>query len=268
MNILFLGDIVGKSGRQVVLDHLAAIKEQHKINVVIANGENAAHGFGINAKIANELYEAGVDVITTGNHIWDQKEIVGYISQTPKLLRPGNYPAHQPGQGHMVAEDARGRKVLVINVACRLFMDFANDPFVYLDDVLKNYTLGANVKAIFVDVHGEATSEKACIAHYLDGRVSAVVGTHTHTPTADHRLLEKGTAFHTDAGMCGDYNSCIGMDKTLAVQRTRQLIPKERLQPAEGEATLCGTIIKTDDTTGLATNVHQIIRGPGLENKN
>lgn len=266
MNILFLGDIVARSGREKVLETLPALKEQFKPDVIIANAENAAHGFGINKTICEVLFRAGINVITTGNHIWDQKEALSYITQEPRLLRPGNYPSHQPGKGLIVVEDARGRKVAIVNLACRLFMDFADNPFEWCDSQLKNYNLGGNVHAIFVDLHGEASSEKLAIAHHLDGRISALVGTHTHIPTADAHILPKGTGYQTDAGMCGDYQSIIGMQTETSLNKMRQIVPRERLQPASGEATVCGTFIKTNDQTGLCEKIESIIVGPHLRN--
>ena len=225
MNILFCGDVVGRAGREVVTQHLPHLKKQLQLDFIIVNGENAANGFGITKEICENLYESGADVITTGNHVWDQKEIIGQIDNDPRLLRPANYPAGTPGRGSNVYSTKRGQKVLVINVMCRLFMDPLDDPFVILDKELSGYLLGRTVDAIVLDVHGEASSEKMAIGHSFDGRVSLVVGTHTHVPTADAHILDGGTAYQTDAGMCGDYDSVIGMKKLPAISRFRRKMP-------------------------------------------
>lgn len=255
MNILICGDVVGRSGREVVLENLPSLRRDLALDFVIVNAENAAHGFGLTDKICAELYEAGTDVITTGNHIWDQREIIGYIGGDKRLLRPVNFPAGTPGQGAVTVEATRGRKVMVVNVMCRLFMDPLDDPFAAMETVLKSERLGATVDAIIVDVHGEASSEKMAMGHALDGRTSLVVGTHTHTPTADAHILTGGTGYQTDIGMCGDYDSVIGMKKQPAIDRFRRKMPGERLSPAEGEGTLCAVFVETDDRTGLATHV-------------
>ena len=264
MNILFCGDVVGRAGREVVTQHLPHLKKQLQLDFIIVNGENAANGFGITKEICENLYESGADVITTGNHVWDQKEIIGQIDNDPRLLRPANYPAGTPGRGSNVYSTKRGQKVLVINVMCRLFMDPLDDPFVILDKELSGYLLGRTVDAIVLDVHGEASSEKMAIGHSFDGRVSLVVGTHTHVPTADAHILDGGTAYQTDAGMCGDYDSVIGMKKLPAISRFRRKMPGERLSPASGPADLCGVYIQTDDTSGLAKNITPIRIGERL----
>ena len=264
MNILFCGDVVGRAGREVVTQHLPHLKKQLQLDFIIVNGENAANGFGITKEICENLYESGADVITTGNHVWDQKEIIGQIDNDPRLLRPANYPAGTPGRGSNVYSTKRGQKVLVINVMCRLFMDPLDDPFVILDKELSGYLLGRTVDAIVLDVHGEASSEKMAIGHSFDGRVSLVVGTHTHVPTADAHILDGGTAYQTDAGMCGDYDSVIGMKKVPAISRFRRKMPGERLSPASGPADLCGVYIQTDDTSGLAKNITPIRIGERL----
>jgi 2',3'-cyclic-nucleotide 2'-phosphodiesterase len=255
MNILICGDIVGRTGREIVLEHLPALRRDLALDAIIVNAENAAHGFGLTGAICKELYDAGTDVITTGNHVWDQRELIGYIGQDPRLLRPVNFPAGTPGAGAVVLEVARGRKLMVVNVMCRLFMDPLDDPFAAMDKVLATQRLGGTVDAIVVDVHGEASSEKMAMGHALDGRASLVVGTHTHTPTADAQILPGGTAYQTDLGMCGDYDSVIGMKKGPAIERFRRKMPGERLSPAEGPATLCAVFVETDDRTGLATHV-------------
>jgi metallophosphoesterase (TIGR00282 family) len=265
MKILICGDVVGKAGRRAIEKYLPEIRKNLDLDFVIVNGENAAHGFGITDKICKALYAAGVDVITTGNHIWDQREIMNYIDSDKKLLRPMNYPEGTPGTGIGVFEALCGRKVLVLNSMGRLFMDPLDDPFAAIDNALKNYRLGQTVDAIVVDFHAEATSEKQGMGHFLDGRVSAVLGTHTHTPTADTRILSGGTAFQSDIGMTGDYDSVIGMKKELATSRFTTKISQGRLEPAEGEATLCAVYVETDNANGLAKAVGALRLGGRLK---
>jgi 2',3'-cyclic-nucleotide 2'-phosphodiesterase len=264
MKLLFLGDIVGKSGRDAVLKHLPTLKKKYSPDCIIVNAENAAHGFGITKPIAAELFDAGVSVITTGNHIWDKTEILAYLSQEKRILRPHNYPAHLPGSGVCEVETIKGEKIVVINVMGRLFMETLDDPFACLDTILKPYVLGRNVHAIFLDFHAETTSEKQAICHYLDGKVSAVVGTHTHVPTADERIFPKGTAYLSDAGMCGDYyNSVIGMQVAGSLGKFLKRLPYERMQPAEGDGTVCGALI-TVNSNGLALTIERIREGKPL----
>jgi len=265
MKILICGDVVGKAGRKVLEDHLPDIRQRLELDFVIVNGENAAHGFGITDKICAVFYALGADVITTGNHVWDQRDIINYIGDDPKLLRPVNYPDGTPGVGTGVFETADGRKVMIIHPMGRLFMDPLDDPFAAVEDALKNHRLGHSVDAIIVDFHAEATSEKQSMGHFLDGRVSAVVGTHTHVPTADAQVLSGGTAFQTDIGMTGDYDSVIGMKKELATSRFTTKMPQGRLEPAEGMATLCAVYVETDDATGLATHVAPLRLGGRLK---
>jgi hypothetical protein len=255
MRLLFCGDIVGRSGREVVLEHVPRLRRALALDFVAVNGENAAAGFGITEKICNEFYAAGVDAISTGNHVWDQRETMAFIDRHPRLLRPINYPAGTPGRGTGLYATAGGRKVLVVNVMGRLFMDALDDPFAAVERELAAQRLGATADAIIVDVHAEATSEKMAMGHVCDGRVSLVVGTHSHVPTADHQILPKGTAYQTDAGMCGDYDSVIGMDKRLPIQRFTRKLPTERLSAAMGPGTLCAVFVETDDKTGLATRI-------------
>ena len=255
MRVLFLGDIVGRSGRVAVLEHLPELKRRLAPDFVVINGENAAGGFGITEKICHELYDAGIDVITTGNHAWDQREIIEYIDREPRLIRPLNFPAETPGRGAGLFEASDGRLVLVINVMLRLFMDALDDPFAAVERVLEDSPLGAAADFIFIDMHGEASSEKMAFGHCFDGRVSAVIGTHTHVPTADCMVLATGTAYQTDAGMCGDYDSVIGMKKDTPVRRFVTKMPGPRLEAAEGEATVCGALVISDDRTGLATSI-------------
>lgn len=264
MKILFCGDLVGRAGREVVLQNLPGLREELGLDLVVVNAENAAHGFGLTGKICDELFEAGADAITTGNHVWDQREIVSYIDSNPRLVRPINYAAGTPGQGASVIRIHDGRTVLVVNAMCRLFMELLDDPFVAIDKVLNQHPLGSGVDAILIDIHGEATSEKAALAHISDGRASVVVGTHTHVPTADAQVLPGGTAFQSDAGMCGDYDSVIGMKKDIAVARFRSKLVSERLSPATGPATLCALYVETDDKTGLATRAAPMVLGGRL----
>lgn len=263
IKILFCGDVVGRSGRNVVQRYLPEVVKRCKINCSIVNGENAAAGFGITPSICKEFYGYGVNVITTGNHIWDQKEIIPYIDQDANLLRPMNYPKKTPGKGFAIYKDLLGFKVLVINIMARLFMDPLDDPFTVLSGFLEQYKLKSNVDAIFIDVHGETTSEKLAIAHHLDGKVSCVVGTHTHVPTSDHRILNRGTAYMTDAGMCGDYDSIIGMEKEIVLSRFLTKIPT-RLKAADGEGTFSGVIVSVSRETGLTEKIEPIILGKSL----
>ncbi len=265
MRFLFIGDIVGRSGRQVVSERLPGLRRALGLDFVVANAENAAGGFGVTEKICGELFEAGVDVVTGGNHSWDQKEALSYIEREPRLLRPHNYPAGTPGRGAAVFQTAQGRKVLVLNLMGRLFMDPLDDPFACVERELTRHRLGATADFILVDLHAEATSEKMAMGHFLDGRVSLVVGTHTHVPTADAQVLPGGTAYQSDAGMCGDYDSVIGMDKVVPVQRFTRKLPTERMAAAAGPATLCGVFVETDGRSGLARRVEPLRVGGRLQ---
>jgi metallophosphoesterase (TIGR00282 family) len=264
MKLLFLGDIVGRSGRDAVIAQLPDLRTRLDVDFVIANGENAAHGFGLSPTIAADLHAVGVDCITTGNHVWDKKELIPHLEQDARVLRPMNYPEGTPGRGYSVYEARGGRRVLVVNLMARLFMDPLDDPFASIERVLKTYRLGRDPAAIVLDFHGEASSEKMAMGHWLDGRASLVVGTHTHTPTADTMILPGGTAYQTDAGMCGDYDSVIGMGKVAAVTKFIRKMPGERLAPAEGEATICGVFVETDDATGLARRAEPLRLGGRL----
>jgi hypothetical protein len=264
MRILFCGDVVGKSGRKAVLEEVPRLRKSWNLDFVIVNGENAAHGFGITEKICKSFYHAGVDVITTGNHVWDRKETLAYIKEDPRLLRPLNYPEGSPGKGAGLFAAPGGRKVMVVHPMGRLFMELVDDPFKAVDKEIANHKLGVTAHCIVVDIHAEATSEKMAMGHYLDGRVSMVVGSHSHVPTADAQVLPGGTAYQTDLGMCGDYDSVIGMNKGVAVDRFVRKTPGTRLEPAEGEATLCGVLLETDDGTGLATTIKPVRLGGRL----
>jgi metallophosphoesterase (TIGR00282 family) len=252
LKILLCGDVVGRSGREVILEHIPSLRKKFSLDFVAVNGENAAAGFGITEKICKQFYEVGVDAITLGNHSFDNRDIISKVDQDPKLIRPANYPKGSPGHGYGVFQTPKGRKVAVINVLCRLFMELSDDPFACLNEFLDTHRLGQNVDAVIIDSHGEATSEKMAMGHFVDGRASMLVGTHTHVPTADTQILSKGTAYQTDVGMCGDYNSVIGMDSEIPIIRFTRKIPTERLKPAEGPATLCAVYVETDDKTGLA----------------
>lgn len=260
-----IGDVVGKTGRAAIHAHLPGLRETLALDFVIVNAENAAHGFGITSKICAELYASGADVITTGNHIWDQRDIMNYIASDPKLLRPVNYPEGTPGAGFGVYETAAGQKILVANAMASLFMNPLDDPFVAVEKVFSKYKLGVNIQAAVLDFHGEASSEKQGMGHYLDGRVSAVVGTHTHVPTSDYRVLAGGTAYQTDLGMTGDYDSVIGMKKKTATGRFLSKLPQGRLEPAEQEATLCGLFVQTNDVSGLAIRARPVRVGGELD---
>jgi metallophosphoesterase (TIGR00282 family) len=267
MKILFLGDVVGRSGRDAVCGFLPSARKTYGLDFVVVNGENAAAGFGITPAICEEFFKAGVDVITTGNHVWDQQEIIPLISREKRLLRPHNYPEGTPGTGVTQVINAAGKSLVVIHVQGQIFMhEHLPCPFACVDGVLKGYTLGANANAIFVDIHAEITSEKMALGHHLDGRVSGVIGTHTHVPTADARIFNGGTAYQTDAGMCGDYNSVIGMEKPAPIKRFLTKINKNnKMVAASGPATICGAIIETDDKTGLATSIEMLRIGGSLE---
>jgi metallophosphoesterase (TIGR00282 family) len=264
LNILLCGDVVGRSGRDAVKTHLPQVKRDLAIDVAIVNAENAAAGFGLTERLAGELYEAGADILTTGNHAWDQRELIGYIARDKRLLRPANFPEGTPGAGWCLHPLDSGRSVLVVNLMGRLFMDALDDPFARLESVLAQHPLGRGASAIIVDFHAEATSEKMAFAHFADGRVSAVVGTHTHVPTADAQILPGGTGYLSDAGMCGDYDSVIGMQKAASVRRFVTKMPGEKAKVAEGEATLCGVFVAIDDATGLARRIEPVRVGGRL----
>ena len=264
MRILFVGDVVGRSGRAVLLAELPRLRSSLALDMAVVNAENAAGGYGLTAAIAGEFLEAGADVLTMGNHVWDQRELIGHINKEPRIVRPLNLAPGVPGRGVAEIRTARGQRVLVLQVLGRLFMALADDPFRALDAELARHALGGTVQAIVVDIHAEATSEKLALAHHLDGRVSLVVGTHTHVPTADHRVLAGGTGYITDLGMTGDYDSVIGMDKQGSLQKWRSDLPGQRLTPAMGEAMLCGVVVETDDRTGLARRIEPVRVGHGL----
>ncbi|MEX2617998.1 MAG: TIGR00282 family metallophosphoesterase [Alphaproteobacteria bacterium] len=265
MKILFCGDIVGRAGREAVIEHVPLLRRRLGLDFVIVNGENAAHGFGITGKICDELFACGVDVITGGNHTWDKSEIIPLMDRDTRLLRPANFPPATPGRGAFVYTDGAGRRIKVINLMTRLFMELLDDPFPAIQlELPPGAPKKSGFDAVIVDVHGEATSEKVALGHVCDGRASLVVGTHTHIPTADAHILVGGTGYQTDAGMCGDYDSVIGMEKQGSINNFLRKLPRERLTPADGEATLCGVYMETDSQTGLARTVSPVRCGGRL----
>lgn len=266
MRLLFVGDVMGRAGREALADYLPQVVQAYNPDMTIVNGENAANGAGITIKIAKEFFDLGVDVITLGNHAWDQRELISHIHNHANIVRPANYPPGTPGKGFYLHQvESNGLKVLVVNMMGRLFMDPLDDPFRCMEDILLHYRLGQNVDAIFVDFHAETTSEKMSFAHHFDGRISAVVGTHTHIPTADTHVLSHGTAYQTDAGMTGAYDSVIGVDKHLAAHRFVKKIPGERPRPAKGAGTLCGCVIDLKAVEGLATSIKPVRIGGVLQ---
>jgi len=264
MRILFIGDIVGRSGRTALSSRLPGLITEWKLDLVVVNGENAAGGFGITEAIYNEFIDAGADAVTLGNHSWDQREALVFIERAPRLIRPLNYPAGTPGRGAAMIEARNGARALVINAMARIFMDPLDDPFAAIDRELAACPLGEGADAIVVDFHGEATSEKQAMGCFCDGRASLVVGTHTHVPTADHRILPARTAFISDVGMTGDFDSVIGMNKDEPLNRFLRKIATSRFEPASGPATLCGLAVETD-AKGLAGKVAPVRLGGGLE---
>ena len=266
MRIGFFGDVVGRSGRDGLAEHLPGLRRRLGLEFVVVNAENAAAGFGITENTARELFEAGADCLTLGNHAWDQKEALTYIVREPRLIRPLNYPilSDAPGRGAWVFDTAAGRRVLVVNLLGRVHMDALDDPFAAVDKALEDCPLGVGCDAAIVDMHAEATSEKMAMGHFCDGRASLVVGTHTHVPTADGQILGGGTAYQTDAGACADYDSVIGNQKEEPLRRFTTRISQGRYTPASGPATVCGVYVETDDRTGLARRIEAIRVGGRL----
>ncbi len=265
MKILFLGDVVGRSGRRAIAGCLPALRARLGLDFVVVNGENATNGAGLSGAHAKLLLEAGADCITLGDHAFDQKDMLQFIETEPRILRPLNFARSAPGKGARVFEVAGGRRLLVAQVLGQVFMKRPfDDPFSALDAVLRAHPPGGMVNAALVDVHAEATSEKMALGHFCDGRASVVVGTHTHVPTADAMILPGGTAYQSDAGMCGDYNSVIGMDREEPLRRFVTGMGRGRFEPARGEATLCGLFVETDDRTGRATRVGMLRDGGAL----
>lgn len=266
MKILYLGDVMGRAGRAAITEGLAALKQELRVDFTIVNGENASGGMGLTGGHAKLLLEAGADCVTLGDHAFDQKDMLSFIDSEPRIIRPLNFARDAPGRGFRVYEATQGRKILVTQALGQVFMKRPfDDPFSALDTVLRAHPSGGMVQAAVVDIHAEATSEKMAIGHYCDGRASLVVGTHTHVPTADAQILPRGTGYLTDAGMCGDYDSIIGMDKAEPMRRFLTGMNRDRFSPAEGEATLCGVLVTTNDRTGLATSIQPVRRGGRLQ---
>ncbi len=255
MNILFIGDIVGRTGRMALASRLDRLVDRHQVDLVVANGENAAAGFGLTVDIARDLYDLGIHVLTSGNHIWDKKEILGYLDDQKRLLRPANYPAGAPGSGWGVFRTAAGVKVGVINLEGRVFMNNLECPFREADRLIEQ--VRAETPIILVDFHAEATSEKMALGCYLDGRVSAVVGTHTHVQTADEQIMPGGTAYLSDAGMTGSRDAVIGIRKELAIEKFLTQMPV-RFEVGKRDPVLCGALFSIDEQTGKATGVLRI----------
>jgi metallophosphoesterase (TIGR00282 family) len=265
MRILFIGDIVGRSGRNAVAQKLPGLVADWKLDCVVINGENAAGGFGITETIYQDMLDAGADAVTLGNHAWDQREALVFIERAPRLVRPINYPAGTPGRGAAMIEAKNGARVLGINAMGRIFLDPLDDPFAAIKRELSACALKHDADAIIIDMHAEVTSEKQAMGYFADGRATLVVGTHTHVPTADHRILPAGTAFMSDVGMTGDYESVIGMSKDEPVSRFLRRIPSSKFEPANGPATLCAVAVETDDATGLAQRIAAVRLGGKLE---
>lgn len=264
MRILFLGDVVGRTGRTAIVDHLPGLRDKWKLDFVVVNGENATSGMGLSGDHAKLLLDAGADCITLGDHAFDQRDMLKFVESEPRVIRPLNFARNAPGKGGRIFEARGGRKVQVVQALGQTFMKRPfSDPFSALDAELKKAPLGGLVQATIVDFHAEATSEKMAMGHWCNGRASLVIGTHTHIPTADAMILSKGTGYLTDAGMCGDYNSVIGMDAAEPMTRFVTGMPKARFSPANGEATLCGAVVTTDDKTGKAIGI-DMVRVGGL----
>ena len=265
MRLLFLGDMVGRSGRVAVYERLPGLISDYRIDFTVVNGENAAGGFGITEPILNDTLAAGADVVTTGNHVWDQREALVFADRHSQFLRPANFPNGSPGKGMGVYEAKNGARVMVSNIMGRVFMSpDLDDPFACAEAQLATGGLGSEFDAVVFDFHAEATSEKICFGHFVDGRASLVVGTHTHTPTADHQILSGGTGYMSDAGMCGNYDSSLGMDKEEPLNRFLSKIPKGRFEAASGPATICGVAVEISDRTGLAEKIAPLRLGPIL----
>ena len=258
MKFIYCGDVVARAGREAVLNNLDNLKQVYQPDFIIVNIENAAHGFGATPGICRDFLDRSVDALTTGNHVWQQRELISFLNDCKQIVRPLNYPENLPGRGFCELELPNGKKLLIIQLLGRLFMEAVDCPVAAVDKLLKNYTLGRNIDAIMVDIHAEATSEKLALGCYLDGRVSAVLGTHTHVPTADAKIWPGGTAYISDVGMCGDYDSVLGFDKQEPMDRLARKYTGGRLVPAKGKGTLFAVLVETDDKTGLATRIEQI----------
>jgi len=266
MNILILGDVVGPSGREALIKKLPNLIKKKKLDFVIVNGENAADsGLGITKENTEEFFKAGTDVITSGNHIWDEKETMEFITSEKRLLRPENLTKGSPGTGIGIFNSKNNKKVAVINLMGNIFMKTCEDVFESAKKFIQTIKLKRDADFIIVDLHGEITSEKMAMGYLFDGKATMVVGTHTHVPTSDHRILEKGTAYQTDIGMCGDYNSVIGMNRDNSLKKFFKDSSAKKHYPALGEATISGLMVKADDDTGLARKIESIIIGGVLE---
>lgn len=263
MRLLFIGDIVGRTGRAALQTYLPDLRTSWNLDFVVVNGENAAGGFGITESICDEFLAAGADCVTLGNHAWDQREALVFIERQPRMIRPANYPVGTPGRGANLFEARNGARVLVMNVMGRIFMDPLDDPFAAVERELEACPMGHMCDAAVIDVHAETTSEKYAMGHFCDGRATLVVGTHTHAPTADAQILPGGTAYQSDAGMTGDYDSVIGMNKAEPLQRFTRRISSGRFEPADGAATLCGIAVEAD-ATGRAMKVAPVRLGGRL----
>ncbi|MGL4311378.1 MAG: TIGR00282 family metallophosphoesterase [Paracoccaceae bacterium] len=266
MKLLFLGDVMGRAGRDAVVARLPGLRDDWGLDFVVVNGENASSGAGLTPEHAKLLLAAGADCLTLGDHAFDQKDMLRFIETEPRILRPLNYAKDAPGHGARLFPATQGRKVLVVQALGQVFMKRPfDDPFSAVDAALKSFPLGGLAQAVVVDFHAEATSEKMGMGHWCDGRASLVVGTHTHVPTADAMILPGGTAYLSDAGMCGDYNSVIGMDKVEPMRRFITGMARDRFTPAAGQATLCGVYVETDDRTGRATRIVPVRVGGSLD---
>ena len=266
MRILFLGDVMGRAGRAAVSETLPRLREEWRLDFVVVNGENASNGMGLSGEHAKILFDVGADCVTLGDHAFDQKDMLQYIEQDSRIVRPLNFAKGAPGRGHRLFTARGGQKVLVLQALGQVFMKRAfDDPFGAVEGVLKSHPRGGLAQAIIVDMHCEATSEKMAMGHFCNGKASLVVGTHTHVPTGDAQILEGGTAYLTDAGMCGDYNSVIGMDKAEPMRRFLTGMPKGRFTPASGAATLSGVYVETDDRTGAAKRIEMVRQGGLLQ---
>jgi hypothetical protein len=268
LRILFIGDVVGAAGMTAVKSMLPEAISRWKVDLTVVNGENsAATGFGITEDTYQDIRGAGADVVTLGNHSWNHKEALSFIEKEPRLIRPLNYVPKTPGKGFVLLDTTDGKRVLVMNVLGRLFMEPADDPFGAIDRVLQDHKLGLDVDVVIVDFHCEATGEKQAMGHFCDWRVSLVVGTHTHTPSSDHRVLVGGTAYITDVGMTGDYDSVVGMQKEEPLRRFATGVASGRFLSAEGAASMCGVALETDPNTGLATRVAPVRLGGPIEQR-
>ncbi|AFO91867.1 TIGR00282 family metallophosphoesterase [Phaeobacter inhibens] len=266
MRLLFLGDVMGRAGRKAISEHLPQMRKDWRLDFVVVNGENASNGMGLNGEHAKALLDAGADCLTLGDHAFDQKDMLQAIEKEPRIIRPLNFAKNAPGRGFRLFNAPGGRKVLVVQALGQVFMKRAyDDPFGAVEAVLKSHPRGGLAQAVIVDMHCEATSEKMAMGHFCNGRASLVVGTHTHVPTGDAQILSEGTGYLTDAGMCGDYNSVIGMEKAEPMRRFLTGMPKNRFTPAEGSATLSGVFVETDDRTGAAKSIRMIRVGGLLE---